>query len=124
MCVGGLPTEDPTHPQRVIQAAMEFQEFLDNWKEQRIQFQEPVFEARIGIHTGPIIAGVVGVKKFAYDIWGDTVNVAARMEETSEAGRINVSQSTYELVKDNFKWNFRGAVEMKNRGSMNMYFLE
>src|SRR6187399_2527605 len=82
------------------------------------------FEVRIGIHTGPVVAGIVGVKKFAYDIWGDTVNTAARMEQHSEAGSINVSASTFELVKGSFVCRYRGELEAKNKGVMRMYFVE
>ena len=124
MCAGGLPSEDPTHPQRIIRAAIEFQHFLSDWKKKQVLKGEPYFEARIGIHTGPIIAGVVGVKKFAYDIWGDTVNIAARMEAAGEAGRINISKSTYSLVKDQFECSYRGKVPAKNIGEIDMYFVE
>ena len=82
------------------------------------------FDIRIGIHTGPLVAGVVGNKKFAYDIWGDTVNTAARMEQSSAANRINISQSTYELVKDKFNCSFRGKQPAKNKGLIEMYFIE
>ena len=79
---------------------------------------------RIGIHTGPVVAGIVGIKKFAYDIWGDTVNIAARMESSGEAGKINISGATYELVKDKFKCSYRGKVQAKNKGEIDMYFVE
>jgi class 3 adenylate cyclase len=82
------------------------------------------FEIRIGLHTGPVVAGIVGVKKYAYDIWGDTVNLAARMEQNSEAGKINISGSTYELVNDKFKCIHRGKVHAKNKGEIDMYFVE
>jgi class 3 adenylate cyclase len=81
------------------------------------------FDIRIGINTGPVVAGVVGSKKFSYDIWGDTVNVASRMEGMSEAGKINISENTYELVKDSFECEYRGEIAVKNRGSMKMYFV-
>jgi class 3 adenylate cyclase len=81
------------------------------------------FEIRIGIHTGPVVAGIVGVKKFAYDIWGDTVNIASRMESSGEAGRVNISGSTYELVKDKFRCEPRGKIEAKNMGGIAMYFI-
>ena len=80
--------------------------------------------SRIGIHTGPVVAGIVGVKKYAYDIWGDTVNLAARMEQNSESGKINISQNTYELVKGKFDCSYRGKIEAKNKGMVNMYFVE
>ena len=82
------------------------------------------FDIRIGINTGPVVAGVVGTKKFAYDIWGDTVNVAARMESNSEPGRVNISEYTYELVRDEFDCTYRGEIDVKNKGMMKMYFVE
>ena len=81
------------------------------------------FEVRIGIHSGSVVAGIVGVKKFAYDIWGDAVNTAARMEQNSEAGKINISQATYELVKDKFTCEYRGEIDAKNKGELKMYFV-
>ena len=82
------------------------------------------FDVRVGINTGPVVAGVVGTKKFAFDIWGDPVNVAARMETNSEAGRINISENTYQLVKDDFECTYRGEIDVKNKGMMKMYFVE
>ena len=79
---------------------------------------------RIGIHTGPVIAGVIGKKKFSYDIWGDTVNIASRMESSSESGKINVSRDTYSAVKDYFRFQYRGKISAKGKGEMDMYFLE
>jgi len=81
------------------------------------------FDIRIGINTGPIVAGVVGTKKFAYDIWGDTVNVASRMESKSKPGKINISESTYELIKDQYDCEFRGEIDVKNKGMMKMFFV-
>ena len=85
---------------------------------------DKTFEVRIGIHSGSVVAGIVGVKKFAYDIWGDTVNVAARMEQNSEPNHINISQTTYEFVKDKFKCTYRGEIEAKNKGKLSMYFVD
>ncbi len=123
MCAGGLPTVDNNHPKRVIEAAIEIQTFLNKLKEKRLAARKHFFEARIGIHSGPLVAGVVGSKKFAYDIWGDTVNVAARLENTSAPGKINVSESTYGLVKDYFQFEHRGSVPVKNMGEVEMYYL-
>jgi len=81
------------------------------------------FEIRIGVHSGSVVAGIVGVKKFAYDIWGDTVNTAARMEQNSEPGKINISQTTYELVKDKFTFEYRGEINAKGKGAMKMYYV-
>jgi class 3 adenylate cyclase len=80
---------------------------------------------RVGIHTGPVVAGIVGVKKFQYDIWGDTVNTASRMEHSGEVGKVNISQTTYELIKDhaNFTFESRGKIEAKGKGEIEMYFV-
>ncbi|WP_262710592.1 adenylate/guanylate cyclase domain-containing protein [Dyadobacter sediminis] len=124
MCAGGLPEENHTHAYNMIQAAKAIQEFVRKEKAERLLTNEPFFENRIGIHTGPVVAGIVGLRKFAYDVWGDTVNIAARLEETSQIGRINVSTSTYELLKAEFVFNYRGKIEVKNLGEIDMYFLE
>lgn len=123
MCAGGLPSEDASHPVNVVKAAIEMQNFLDQWNEEKQRKGEPVFEARIGIHTGPLVAGVVGSKKFAYDIWGDTVNVASRMETSCEAGKVNISNSTYKKIKHVFDCEYRGIVPAKNVGAVEMYYV-
>lgn len=82
------------------------------------------WELRVGIHTGPVVAGVVGKKKYAYDIWGDTVNVASRMESNSEPGRVNISATTYEAVKDHYHCTYRGKISAKNIGEVDMYFVD
>jgi class 3 adenylate cyclase len=124
MCAGGLPGKDATSPVQVVRAALEIQQFLREWNSERVGRGEPAFEARIGIHTGPLVAGVVGSKKFAYDIWGDTVNVASRMETSSEAGRVNISAATFKYVKDTFSCEYRGKVPAKNVGEVEMYYVE
>ena len=125
MCASGLNNERRgVAPNNLIRAAMEMQEFLDEQKQERLRIGKPFFEARIGIHTGPVVAGVVGVNKFAYDIWGDTVNIAARMESKSQTGRVNISESTYRKVKYTFECSHRGKVEAKNKGMIDMYFVE
>jgi class 3 adenylate cyclase len=121
LCVSGLPDTKDHNAVNVINAAMEILEVI---KEQQLNSDSGFFDIRIGIHTGPLVAGVVGNKKFAYDIWGDTVNTAARMEQNSESNRINISQSTYELVKDRFKCRSRGKQPAKNKGLIEMYFVE
>ena len=124
MAVGGLPVTNQTHAVDVIKAALEIRDFLEGLKKKKEAQNKPVFEIRIGIHTGNVVAGIVGLKKFAYDIWGDTVNLASRMESSSEAGRINISGTTYELVKEHFVCTYRGKIKAKNKGEVDMYFVE
>jgi adenylate cyclase len=124
MCAGGLPTPNKTNAVDVVRAALEMLDFLNKLKKERQKNKQSFFEVRIGIHTGPVIAGVVGTKKFAYDIWGDTVNTASRMESSGEAGKINISESTYALVKKQFKCTPRGKVKAKGKGEVEMYFVE
>lgn len=124
MAVGGMPMENSTHPFDVINAAIEIRDFIENHKQKCINENKPIFELRIGIHTGNVVAGIVGLNKFAYDIWGDTVNIASRMESSSESGKINVSGVTYELVKEDFDCTHRGKVKAKNKGEVDMYFVE
>ena len=122
LCVSGLPDTKDHNAVNVVSAAMEIIEVIKDL--QRSNKENGFFDIRIGIHTGPLVAGVVGNKKFAYDIWGDTVNTAARMEQSGAANRINISQSTYELVKDKYQCSFRGKQPAKNKGLIEMYFVE
>jgi class 3 adenylate cyclase len=131
MCAGGLPVANTTNATDVVNAAMQIQKFMQEHLQQRKNEGKEVFEIRIGINTGPVVAGIVGVKKFAYDIWGDTVNIASRMESSGEAGKVNISGSTYELVKDlpagkagKFTFTHRGKIQAKNKGEIDMYFVE
>jgi len=124
MCASGLPVEKGTHAEDAVSAAIEMRDFVEMAKEERKKQGRPFFEIRIGLNSGPVIAGIVGVKKFSYDVWGDTVNVASRMESKSMAGKINISQSTYELVKDKFDCSYRGKLDAKNKGLIDMYFVE
>ena len=124
MCAGGLPEENRTHPVDACNAAIEIQEFVTRANRQREKMRLQPWELRIGIHTGPVMAGVVGKKKFTYDIWGDAVNVAARMESNGEAGRIALSESTYHRVKEQFECEHRGKIEAKNKGFLDTYFVD
>lgn len=124
MCAGGLPIPNKSHAEDVVKAALDIRQFMLRHLEEKKNSRKEIFEIRIGIHTGQVVAGIVGVKKFAYDIWGDTVNIAARMEQNSESGKINISNSTYLLVKDKFTCFHRGKIKAKNKGEIDMYFLE
>ncbi len=117
MCAGGLPVKNESNPTDVLLAAMDILQYVNSDESGKF------FNVRIGINSGPLIAGVVGRHKFQYDIWGDTVNVAARMEEHSEPGHINISGNTYELVKGSFDCSYRGKIKVKNKGELDMYFV-
>ncbi len=122
LAVSGLPLANPNHAEDVVKAALEIQHFMAERKKQNAN-REGLYDIRVGINSGSVVAGIVGVKKFAYDIWGDTVNTAARMEQNSEAGKINISETTYSVVKDKFTCLYRGEIEAKNKGKLKMYFV-
>jgi adenylate cyclase len=120
MCAGGIPNKNITNPVEVVLAALEMQEYMRELKSKNAD----IWDLRIGIHTGSVIAGVVGHKKLSYDIWGDTVNTASRMESSGEAGKINISGHTFELVKDFFICEHRGKMPVKYKGEIDMYFVK
>ena len=124
LCASGLPVSSFTHATDMVCAAIEIRNFMQARRKERESNGEMAFELRIGIHTGPVVAGIVGVKKYSYDIWGDTVNLAARMEQNSEAGKINISGSTFDLVKSKYICMHRGKIQAKNKGDIDMYFVE
>ena len=123
MCASGLPSESRGHAIRICLAALEFQNYLDRSNQKREQMRMQRWEMRTGIHTGPVIAGVVGERKFTYDIWGDSVNIAALMAQDSELGRINISETTYQHVGEIFQIESRGIINSGKKGDLSMYFL-
>ena len=123
MCAGGIPVENKTHALDAVSTALAMREFIDKWNLDRSASGKESWRARIGIHTGPVIAGVVGKKRFAYDIWGDSVNIASRMEASGQPGEINISASTFNLIKDVYDCTHRGKITAKNKGEIDMYFV-
>ena len=123
MCAGGIPEKNRTNPVEVVLAALEMQKYMNNLKKTSLVQGMKYWDIRVGIHTGTVIAGVVGHKKLSYDIWGDTVNTASRMESSGDAGKINISGTTYEFVKDFFSCDYRGRMPVKYKGDLDMYFV-
>ena len=125
MAAGGLPVPEKESVKNTILGALEMQTFISKRIVEKKANNDQYFEMRLGIHTGPIVAGIVGVKKFQYDIWGDTVNTAARMESSGEVGKVNISEDTYDLIKNDkdFIFEHRGKVKAKGKGDIHMYFV-
>lgn len=128
LCVDGIAHDIPEgykhNPSNAIDAAFEILDFMEKTYKKREAEGLPFFKIRIGLNSGPLVAGVVGRKKFAYDIWGDTVNTAARMEQNSEPGKINITAKTHSMVKDKYNFTHRGKIEAKNKGNIEMYFVD
>ncbi|MGQ1889576.1 adenylate/guanylate cyclase domain-containing protein [Thermophagus sp. OGC60D27] len=124
MCAGGLPIKNSTNPVEVVLAALEMQRFMKAMRRVKVIEHKDYWELRIGIHTGPVISGMVGRKKISFDIWGDTVNTASRMESSGMAGEINVSGTTWQLVKEFFISEYRGKMPIKYKGETDMYFIK
>lgn len=121
MAAGGLPITNSTHAENVVQAALDILDFMDQRNKEAKHLK---FEIRIGVHSGSVVAGIVGTRKFQYDIWGDAVNTASRMESSGEPGKVNISEATYQLVHHKFSCTYRGEIEAKGKGKIKMYFVE
>ncbi len=123
MAVGGIPQPNVSHAIDCVLAALEIEGFMARMREEKMAENKPYWQLRLGIHSGRLVAGVIGQEKFAYDVWGDTVNTASRLESSGQAGRINISRATYEQVKEFFVCEYRGQVAAKNKGDIDMYFV-
>ncbi len=137
MAAGGIPDKNSTHARDAVSAALEMQAFMWKWKKEKEAKGNPFWELRVGVHTGSVIAGVIGKydieevaasrkrnKKFTFDIWGDDVNIASRMESSGEEWKVNISQATYNRVKKDFVCLHRGKIAIKHKGPVDMYFVE
>lgn len=124
MAAGGIPQKNSTNPVDAVLSALEIIEFMNKLSLEKEKNHDPFWQLRLGLHTGPLVAGVIGEQKFAYDIWGDTVNLASRMESSGQKGTVNISSYTYEIVKDFFLCESRGKIEAKNKGLVEMYFVK
>lgn len=123
MVVGGLPTSRPDHAEAIAELALEIQEAIGQYDVTHFKERES-FKMRIGIHSGPVVAGIIGTKKFSYDLWGDTVNTASRMESHAQKGSIQVTQATYDRLKQKYVLKKRGIIPVKGKGKMMTYLLQ
>jgi adenylate cyclase len=123
MAVGGIPVSNNSHAVDCVNAALEIQAYMQRMMETREAANQPHWQLRLGINSGPLVAGVIGREKFAYDVWGDTVNTASRFESAGAAGQVNISQTTFEQVKDHFDCEYRGKITAKGKGEVEMYFV-
>ncbi|HSE96634.1 MAG TPA: adenylate/guanylate cyclase domain-containing protein [Blastocatellia bacterium] len=123
MAAGGIPQANSTHAIDSVLCALEILRFMEEMRVEKEAAGQTCWQLRLGIHTGSLVAGVIGQEKFAYDVWGDTVNTASRMESSGVAGRVNISMATYELVKEFFVCEHRGRITAKNKGDIDMYLV-
>ena len=124
MCAGGVPIRNRSNPFEITLAALKMQKYMASFNNASAKNNLPDWQIRIGVHSGPVTAGILGKKRFAYDIWGDTVNVANRMESAGQIGKVNISDKTYAIIKDFFVCKSRGKIEVKNKGEISMYFVK
>jgi class 3 adenylate cyclase len=126
LCVAGIPKNEDdavANAVRAVKASVEIAGYISDLRNKKLKEGKTYWDIRIGVHTGDVVAGIVGKKKFAFDIWGDAVNMASRIESEGETGKVNISGSTYELVKDKFDCVYRGKIQAKNKGLIDMYFV-
>lgn len=121
MCAGGIPKENKTNPIRAVLAGLQIARFVELDTINREREGKPTWQVRIGINTGELVAGIIGQKRVIYDVWGDTVNMASRMESSGTIGCVNISAPTYEQVKDYFHCEGRGEVFVKGKGKVEMF---
>jgi len=124
MAAGGLPDTNHTHALDAVLVALQMQHFMLHMKKEKEAKGQPFWQIRLGIHTGPLVAGVIGTEKFSYDVWGDTVNTASRMESSGAPEMINISQATHDLVQQFFICEYRGKLVAKNKGEVDMHFVK